>query len=92
MNKSILLEAARRFPSEIMHPYEAVIGLEGLDAICAFAEPLHGLTVYVPSLKRIFGGCLEAAVKADFKNGNYLALSRRYGLTERHVRRVLGQP
>ena len=92
MNKSILREAALRHPSKIMQPYDSIINFDGFDAILAFSASLGGLTVYVPSLRTIFGGCLEAEAKREFKGSNFTELSRKYGFTERHLRRKFGKP
>lgn len=75
-----------------MQPYDTIMGLHGFDAICAFTEHLGGLTVYVPSMRTIFVRCLEAEVRNDFKGCNLAALSRKYGFTERYLRRMLGKP
>jgi len=75
-----------------MQPYDAIMGLEGFEAVCAFAEHLGGMTVYVPNIRTIFARCLEAEARSEFKGGNFLHLSRKYGFTERHIRRMLGNP
>ena len=92
MDKSILRQAAMRHHSEIMQPYDAIIELDGFDAICAFADHLGGTTVYVPSIRTIFARCLEAEARNEFKGCNFTSLSRKYGFTERHLRRMLGYP
>lgn len=90
MNKSILRQAAQRHPSEIMHPYDVIMGLDGFDAICAIGEHMGGLSVYVPSIRTIFARCLEAEARSEYKGGSIAALAQKYGFTERHMRRILG--
>jgi len=90
MDMNILRRAAQRHPAEIMQPYDSLIGLEGIDAILAFAEQLGGVTVYVPNTRTIFARCLEMEAKREFNGHNYARLAKKYGFTERHIRRVVG--
>ena len=89
MEKSTLYEAALRHKSAIMQPYDAIMDMNSFDAICAFADYLGGMSVYVPSLRTIFSRCLELEIQREFSGANYAALCRKYGFTERHVRRLL---
>ena len=90
MDKSLLRQAALKHPSEIMQPYDTLLGLEGLDAIFAFAEHLGGMTVYVPNARTIFAKCLEMEAKKEFTGSNFAGLAKKYGYTERHIRRMVG--
>ncbi|MCL2841361.1 MAG: hypothetical protein FWE05_11375 [Defluviitaleaceae bacterium] len=92
MEKSVLLQAALRHPSEVLQPYDSIMAAGGFDAIYAFTEHLGGLTIYVPSMRTIFGKCLEAEARNEFKGSNYAFLARKYGYTERHLRRMIGRP
>jgi len=89
MNKSIIREAAARYPHAAAQPYSAMLDMDGFDAICIFSERLKGASTYVPSIKTIFGGCLEQAAVNDFDGCNYKELSEKYGFSERHIRRIL---
>ena len=89
MNKQILRHAAQRHPAAIMHPYDALMGLEGFDAIYALCENLSGATIYVPSARKIFAGCLEKEAVLEFDGCNYDALAKKYGFSCRHLRRML---
>jgi len=91
MDKSVLRHAAMLHPLEIMRPYDRIMGLDGFDAIDAFTEHLGGLTVYIPSMRTIFGRCLEAEARKEFKGSNYAALAKKYGFTERHLRRMFAR-
>ena len=92
MNKSTLKNAALNHPLQIMQPYDAMLGLDGIDAILAFAEHLGGMTVYVPNERTIFARCLELEARREFNGHNYAILAKKYGYTERHIRRILGKP
>lgn len=89
MNELLLKEAAMRHRNEIMTPYDAIMDLNGFDAICAFSDMLGGATVYVPNKRTIFLRCLEMEAVKEFNGGNYLSLSRKYGFSESHLRRML---
>ena len=89
MDKTTLRQVALKHQSEIMQPYDAIMDLQGFDAICAFAEYLGGTTVYIPNLKTIFAKCLALEAKRHFDGQNYYELCRRYGISERQLRRIL---
>ena len=91
MSKSVLREAARSYPELILPPYDAIIRHDGFDAVCAFSELLGGSPVYVPSCRTIFSACLMALAKKEFgtKNVSLVALARKYGFTERHLRNMI---
>ena len=91
MSKSILREAAMNHPDLVLPPYDAIIKHDGFDAVCAFSELLGGAVVYVPSSRTIFSACLLALAKKEFdtKNVSLVALARKYGFTERHLRKMI---
>ena len=89
MDKHILRNAAQRHPAAILQPYDALMGLEGFDAIYALSENLSGATIYVPSARKIFATCLEMEAAREFNGYNYDALAKKYGFSSRHLRRVL---
>ena len=92
MDMQVLKQAAMLNPSEVLHPYDNIISLDGgFEAICAFSENMGGFTVYVSSVRTIFSRCLEAAARDEFTGSNYASLARRYGFTERHMRRMMGR-
>ena len=91
MSKSVLREAAKKYPDLILPPYDAIMRHEGFDAVCAFSELLGGSAVYVPSSRTIFSACLLALAKKEYdtKNVSLVALARKYGFTERHLRKMI---
>ena len=91
MKKTIMQEAAVSFPNLILPPYDAILNQDGFDAICAFSEYFGGTTVYVPSTRTIFASCLLAQAKNDYdtKNVSLVALARKYGFSERYLRKVI---
>ena len=91
MNKTVLQEAAKNYPELILPPYDAIVRHDGFDAVCVFSELLGGAAVYVPSCRTIFSACLLAQAKKEYdtKNVSLVALARKYGFTERHLRKVI---
>ena len=85
MDKNILREAAFKYRDMILFPYDSIVELNGFDAVYAFCEMVGGQ--YVPSVKTVFIRCLEEAARAEFR-GDYKTISRKYGVSERHLRRV----
>lgn len=94
MNKETLRESAMRHPGAVLPPFDAIMNLDGFDAICAIAEHLGGRNTYVPSLRTIFGRCLEADARREYngsRSKSLAALSQKYGYTERHLRRLIAE-
>lgn len=94
MTKNLLRDAAERHPGLVMPPYDAIAaqgGLDGFEAVWAFAHYLGGSTVYVPCVRTIFAECLLAEARRELGEGRAAprALARKYGFTERHLRRLL---
>jgi len=89
MNKHIIRQAAQLHPESILQPYDALMGMEGFDAIYTLCENIGGATVYVPSVRKMFFACLEKEAKREFNGYNYESLARKYGFSERHLRRIL---
>jgi len=89
MNKEILLKAATTHPDEIIEPYRSMFKLGGFEAIIALVELQGGSTVYVPSSRTIFSRCLEEAAKEEIGKMDSRALARKYGFSDRHMKRML---
>ena len=89
MNKSLLRQVALMHPEKIMPPYDALLQDNGFDAVYNFAEHFSGLTIYVPNIRTIFSGCLEHEARKEFNGTNYNSLAKKYGFTERHIRRIV---
>jgi Mor family transcriptional regulator len=90
MNDALLRQVANKYRGDILEPYDAILELDGFEAICAFSDFFNGSSVYVPSKKTIFQHCLERAAYQEFNGKNFPALARKYGLSNRTLRRVFG--
>jgi Mor family transcriptional regulator len=82
---------ATNHPEKIMYPFDAIMETQGFDAVYALIEQFNGQTIYVPSARKVFSECIEEAVRKEFRGGNIEKLSKKYGFTARHVRRVLAR-
>ena len=89
MKEDIIKQAATRYQDYILPPYDVMMNMDGFDAICAFSHNFSGTSVYVPSLRTIFGQCLERDILARYTGTNVRELVRDYGFSERHIRDVL---
>jgi len=92
INKNILKQAAMLHPEEIMQPFDEIMGLHGFDVVYTLAEHFSGCTIYVPNVRTIFSRCIEEEARKEFRGGSIAMLSRKYGYTERHLRRMFGHP
>jgi len=93
MEKELLKKAATLHPTEVMHPYDAIAKQAGIDAVFTFVEQVGGLTIYVPRAQKIFARCLELEAKKEFDGTNSMDIAKKYGYTERHMRRLFyGEP
>jgi len=66
-----------------------MVTADGFDAVCAFTSHYRGCQIYVPDLRKIFNGCIEAAVREDYDGSNVVELSRKYGFSCKHIRSLV---
>jgi len=92
MDKALLRKIALNHPHDILRPYDMLIGLDGFDAICALSAQVGGFAVYIPATRTIFAKCLEHEARKEYNGRNIAELARRYGYTERHMRRIIKHP
>ena len=91
MNEREMREVARKHQDLILPPYDAMMDMDGFDAICAFSRTFSGTSVYVPSMRTILGQCLEKEMLNMYNGANVRELVQRYGFSERHVRKLIGK-
>ncbi|MCL2604034.1 MAG: hypothetical protein FWD90_06110 [Defluviitaleaceae bacterium] len=91
MQNSTLRRAATLHPSLIPEPFNAIMEQYGFDAVCTIADYFGGATVYIPCKRTIFRNCLEREAVKELDGTNYLTLMRKYGFSERHLRRLLNK-
>ena len=91
MNITALKNAAQLHPTEVLYPFDQIISAVGIDPIFAFTEQFGGQTVYIPNTKSIFLGCLEIEALKEYNGKNSISLAKKYGFSERHMRRLVGR-
>jgi len=91
MSISAIKNAALLHPSEVLEPFDQIIEAVGIDPVFVFAEQFGGQTVYIPNAKSIFFRCMEIEVLKEFTGKNTMSLAKKYGFTERHMRRIVGK-
>lgn len=92
IKKSITRAAAALHPKLILAPFDVLYAQFGFDAIMLIIDLFGGgVTVYLPSPRTIFSGCIEAAAKHDrlFRQAQVTELSKKYGFSDRHWRRKI---
>ena len=94
MQKEAMRAAATRYPESIIEPFNMLHDLDWFDAIYAITEAVSGERIYVPSARTIFTKCLEHAARDDYEKEMWGAkiherLGRKYGYSERQIRRIL---
>jgi len=89
MNKQILRQAAERHPSAILHPFDVLMEQGGFDSLYTLCETLGSTTVYIPSIRRMLMDCLAKEATSEFDGYNYNILAKKYGFSDRHLRRLL---
>ncbi|MCL2365243.1 MAG: hypothetical protein FWC71_11360 [Defluviitaleaceae bacterium] len=90
MNNNALRHAAFRHPQAIMQPFDVIMDDFGFDAVCSIVDYLGGMTVYIPSKRHIFMGCLQKEIANEHQNGTPPRdLIRKYGITDRTLRKIL---
>ena len=89
MDEKVMRQAAKLYQECILPPYDAMMEMDGFDAICAFSETFSGTSVYVPSLRTIFKQCLEKDMLRKWNGVNVRELVQKYGFSERYVRDLL---
>ena len=89
MNDTAVKLAAERYRDYILPPYDAMMDMEGFDAICAFSNTFSGTSVYVPRLRTIFCQCLEQDILRLYNGHNIRELVQQYGFSERYIRNLI---
>jgi len=89
VEKQLLRQAAERHPDLILHPYDALMGLQGFDALYTLCENVGGATVYIPSARKMFAECLTKEALGEYNGFNHELLAKKYGYSARHLRRLL---
>lgn len=70
--------------------YRMIAEAIGTDNFYKLAEVVGGTTVYIPKPESVTRPVRDARIKEEFNGYNHPELARKYGVTERWVRRICG--
>ena len=91
MKKETIRQAAELHPSLILQPYDALMWLSGFDVLYSLCENVGGATVYIPTARTMFAGCLNREALREYDGYNADRLAKKYGFSHRHMRRMLSE-
>jgi len=89
MTEEFIKNAVLQNLDEVQPPFKELLAALGFEGIFHLCEISGGTNLYIPSLQRIFRGCLEKQIPKEFDGENYRELSKNYGLSERTIRNVV---
>ena len=70
--------------------YRQIAEAIGTENFVKLAEVVGGATIYIPKPESITRPVRDARIKEEFNGYNHPELARKYGVTERWVRRICG--
>ena len=76
-------------PHLIKKPYDVIMDIAGFEGINAFSESLGGMTIYIPSMRKIILDCIVEEVRKNYDGKNYNRLADKYGISARQLRRMV---
>jgi Mor family transcriptional regulator len=93
MDDKVLREVASRHSQEILEPFDDIYtNAGGFEALRTFLGYYGGCTVYIPTLETVLKRCRELSAKEEYNGDNHGELARKYGFTERQLRKSLYSP
>jgi len=88
-----LRAAAARFPGCVRGPFRDMMECpDGAGAVFALVGGYGGSTVYVPTLRNLFGECLLRGAAEEYDGRNAREIAGWYGYSADYVKRVLRNP
>lgn len=77
---------------ELPEVYQEMAAVIGVERTVHLARIFAGTSVYFPKLERALLGQRNALIRREFDGANIRHLSRRWGLSVRHVRHIVNPP
>ncbi|GLC87510.1 Mor transcription activator family protein [Lysinibacillus piscis] len=78
--------------SMLPEEYQGVAELVGIDLFLKLCSLYGGSSLYIPKKERVTRHIRDIKIKSEFNEGNYKELSRKYNLSESHIRKIVGNP
>lgn len=75
--------------TELPEPYSSLADIIGLDNTILLAGKMGGSTLYLPKIDTLYRGVRDKKIRKEFTGGNYNSLAKKYGLTERRIRKIV---
>jgi len=89
MNENYLKQLAKTYSDQILPPFDSLIKLMGYDALCDLSTIYGGTSIYIPTRKRMFSGCVKKQIIKNFDGHNYKELAKEFGYCERSIRNII---
>ena len=89
LDKNLIKSAAEKYGGAVLQPFGRLIPMDGFEAVYSLVQEYGGGNIYIPGIRKVFGGCLEKQMLLEFDGGNARQLAFKYGFSERHVTKLL---
>ncbi|KYG90370.1 hypothetical protein A0U40_18420 [[Bacillus] sp. KCTC 13219] len=66
-----------------------IAAIVGVDAFLKLCDYYGGSNLYIPKRDSVTRYVRDTKIKEEFNGGNYLALARKYQLSESHIRKIV---
>lgn len=76
---------------DIPYSYRDIVDNIGIDNFIKLCEILGGGSIYIPTKASILKPARNRIIKEKFDGGNYKELSREFGITEMHIRKIISE-
>lgn len=78
--------------SMLPEEYQEAAEIIGIDSYLKLCHHYGGSNLYIPKKDRVTRYVRDEQIKREFDGGNYKEISRKYRLSESHVRKIVGNP
>ena len=89
VQKEIVRKAAETYCDYIEPPYCTMVSLGGFEAVYALLNDYGSSDLYIPTVKKVFGKCMEKDLIARYDGTNAKQLAKEYGFSDRHVHNLI---
>lgn len=76
--------------SMLPEEYQETAEVIGVEAFLKLCYHYGGSNLYIPKQDRVTRHIRDSKIKKEFKGGNYKELARKFGLSESHIRKIVG--
>ena len=89
--KETTRKAAEKYYDSIAPPYGTMVSLGGFEAVYALLNDYGSSELYIPTVKKVFGKCLEKALIEEYKStgAHFRKLALKYGFSDRYAQKLI---